>query len=300
MKPKILCPECQTEIKLGVEVCPGCGKTMDWTDVESDPRSDIDGKSDYESDAAGRSCPSCGTSNPADAEFCKSCGSRLQGSKKKQQGKPVQRPEKNRDVKRKDAESSPLFSPKVIFGFLGILVIFVVAMELFSGREPTAVTQQPNPAAQQMQMPAANLQVAAQITELEKQVEADPTDYKAMLSLANLAHDGRFFDKAIAYYKRYLQKNPKDANARVDLGICYFETDKLDEAQAEMKTALKYDPRHVQAHFNLGIVTLKARKFQESNEWFKKTIAIAPPNSEMGQQAKQFLEQHSSPLIQNK
>jgi Tfp pilus assembly protein PilF len=121
-----------------------------------------------------------------------------------------------------------------------------------------------------------------------------------MLKLANVAHDGRFFDKAIATYKRYLEKQPKDVNARVDLGICYFETDKLDDAEREMKAALKYDPKHLQAHYNLGIVALKARKIQESNEWFRKTIAIAPPNSEMGQNAKQFLEQHSSSLIQNK
>ena len=40
MKPKILCPECQTEIKLGTEVCPKCGKSLEWSDVESDPRSD--------------------------------------------------------------------------------------------------------------------------------------------------------------------------------------------------------------------------------------------------------------------
>lgn len=292
MKPKILCPECQTEIKLGVDICPGCGKPFEWDSVESDPRSD----------STRRVCPSCGTENPSEAEFCKSCGSRLQGSRGKgrQQAKAPQRSDKNRDTKKKDAASSPLFSPKVIFGFLGILVIFVVAVEIFSGREQAPVAQQTNRGAQQMQLPAANLQIAAQITELEKQVAANPTDYKAMLSLANLAHDGRFFDKAISYYKRYLEKNPKDANARVDLGICYFETDKLVEAESEMKTALKYDPKHIQAHFNLGIVSLKARKFQESNDWFRKTIAIAPPNSEMGQQAKQFLEQHSSPLIQNK
>lgn len=301
MKPKILCPECQTEIKFGVEVCPGCGKAFEWDAVESGPRSGAEARSDFQSVTTGKPCASCGTSNPHAAEFCSSCGSRLQAGKGKQQGKPSQRSDKNRGPKKQDAESGSLFSPKVIFGFLGLLVIFVLAMEFFSGREQAPVAQQqPGPGPQQMQLPAANLQIGAQVAELEKQVAANPTDYKAMLSLANLAHDGRFFDKAITYYKRYLVKNPKDANARVDLGICYFETDKLDEAQTEMKTALKYDPKHIQAHFNLGIVTLKARKFQESNEWFRKTIAIAPPNSEMGQQAKQFLEQHSSPLIQNK
>ena len=120
-----------------------------------------------------------------------------------------------------------------------------------------------------------------------------------LLTLANACQDGRFFDKAIAHYKRYLEKNPKDANARVDLGVCYYESGNSDEAQNQMLTALKYDPKHVSAHFNLGIVNLSARRIQEANGWFKKTIALSP-NSEMGQKAKQILEQHSSPLIQNK
>jgi tetratricopeptide (TPR) repeat protein len=114
-----------------------------------------------------------------------------------------------------------------------------------------------------------------------------------------MCQDGRFFDKAIAHYRKYLEKNPKDANARVDMGICFFETSNLDEARKEMEFALKYDPKHVPAHFNLGIVILRAGNVKEANEWFKKTIALAP-KSDMGQQAKQILEQHSSPLLQTK
>jgi Tfp pilus assembly protein PilF len=83
------------------------------------------------------------------------------------------------------------------------------------------------------------------------------------------------------------------------MGICYFETSNLEEARKEMEMALNHDPKHVAAHFNLGIVSLKGGKVKEANEWFKKTIALSP-TSDMGQQAKQILEQHSSPLIQNK
>ena len=117
-----------------------------------------------------------------------------------------------------------------------------------------------------------------------------------MLELANLSHDGRFYDKAIAYYKRYLEKNPKDVDARVDLGICYYDTGKFDEARKQMETGLKYDPKHLQGHFNLGIVNLGAGRVKEANEWFNKTIALAP-NSDVGRRAKQLLEQHSNPQI---
>lgn len=291
MKPRILCSECGKEIRWGNQNCSNCGSAIEWP-------TETDVTESAETPVVQRTCNRCGSENSADASFCSSCGAKLQGAQKQQaqSSRKSAKQEKGRDSKKRESDSSPLFSWKVIFGFLGLLLILVVAVELFSKREPTPIQEQA--AAPQMQ--AANIQLAGQISELEKQVAANPSDMQALLKLANMSHDGRFFDKAITYYKRYLDKNVKDANARVDLGICYFENGDNDAAQKEMLTALKYDPKHLQAHFNLGIVNLKARRIQEANDWFKKTIALAPPNSEIGQQAKQFLEQHSSPLIQNK
>jgi Tfp pilus assembly protein PilF len=291
MKPRILCAECGKEIHLGDHNCPNCGNPVEW-------QSESDVSVSAETSGNPRTCGRCGTENIADASFCSSCGAKLQGAQKQQaqSSRKSVKQEKGRDSKKRESDSSPLFSWKVIFGFLGLLLILVVAVELFSKREEAPIQEQA--AAPQMQ--TANIQLAGQISELEKQVAANPSDMQALLKLANMSHDGRFFDKAISYYKRYLERNAKDANARVDLGICYFENGNDDEAQKQMLVALKYDPKHLQAHFNLGIVNLKARRIQEANNWFKKTIALAPPNSEIGQQAKQFLEQHSSPLIQNK
>jgi tetratricopeptide (TPR) repeat protein len=291
MKPKTLCAECGNEVRWGEEKCSRCGVPLEWSDGANESGS-------VDASAESRACAKCGSENAADASFCNTCGAKLQGGAR-QQGPPSRqsvKKDKSRGQKKQDQASSPLVSWKIIFGFLGVLAILVVALELFSKREQAPVeTQTTAP-----QMPAANIQLAGQITELEKQVQANPTDMQVLLKLANMSHDGRFFDKAITYYKRYLEKNVRDANARVDLGICYFENGDTEEAQKQMLTALKYDPKHLQAHFNLGIVNLKARRIPEANDWFKKTIALAPPNSDIGQQAKQFLEQHSSPLIQNK
>ena len=291
MKPRILCGECGKEIRPGDQNCPNCGNAVEWA-TETEASESIDTTSGT------RTCNRCGTENVAEASFCSSCGAKLQGTKKQQvqSSRQPAKQEKGRGAKKRESDSSPLFSWKVIFGFLGLLLVLIIAIELFSKKEQATVQDQA--AAPQMQ--AANIQLAGQISELEKQVAANPADMQAVLKLANMSHDGRFFDKAITYYKRYLEKNAKDANARVDLGICYFENGDTEEAQKQMLAALKYDPKHLQAHFNLGIVNLKARRMQEANDWFKKTIALAPPNSEIGQQAKQFLEQHSSPLIQNK
>ncbi len=291
MKPRFSCSECGKEIRWGDEKCPNCGSVVEWP-TESDIIEPTEGL------GSPRTCNRCGTENDAAASFCSSCGAKLQGAKRQQAQSTRQsaKQPKGRDSKKRESDSSPLFSWKVIFGFLGLLLVLVIGIELFSKKEQAPVQEQ----ASTSQMPAANMQLAVQISELEKQVAANPDDMQTLLKLANMSHDGRFFDKAITHYKRYLEKNAKDANARVDLGICYFENGDLEEAQKQMQTALKYEPKHLQAHFNLGIVNLRARRIQEANDWFKKTIALAPPNSEIGQQAKQFLEQHSSPLIQNK
>lgn len=291
MKPKFVCTKCGKEITWGVQNCQGCGTHVEWP-VES--ATDESSRAEV----AVKACGKCGMENYPDASFCSSCGAQLKGSQK-QQGKGQRqggKQEKGRDQKKKEASSSPIFSWKIIFGFLGFLIVLIVALELFTNREQTPAGNQ----AATQQMPTADLAIAGQITELEKTLAANPSDMQTILKLANLSHDGRFFDKAISNYKKFLEKNPKDANARVDLGICYFESGQSDLAQKEMLAALKDDPKHLQAHFNLGIVNLKERRIQEANDWFKKTIALAPAGSEIGVQAKQFLDQHSSPLIQNK
>ena len=289
MKPRFQCTDCGAELAWGAENCPQCGKPVEWPSGEEETASESAGP---------KSCPKCGTENAAGASFCSSCGAKLPSSRHRdarKQGKDSRA--RKQEQRGKGSASGPLFSWKVIAGFVGFLVVLIVVLELFfNNRQPKPAP--PQQVAEQTQ--AVNMQLAAQITELEQQVAANPSDYQSILKLANMCQDARFFDKAITYYKRYLVKNPKDANARVDLGISYFEKDDLDQAQKEMETALKYDPKHLQATFNLGIVNLKARRIKEASDWFKKTIELAPPGSEISNQAKQFLEQHSSPLIQNK
>ena len=289
MRPRFSCAACEGEIQWGERFCRNCGKPVEWP-------ADAQGVELGEGPEGSAICKNCGSGNPAGAGFCGSCGAKLPTQAKstsdlRKAGKPRQA-----SGKEKEAQSSPLFSWKVIFGFLGVLLLILIGVEVFSPREQTGSQ---STSSTMSSAPVANMGAMNQITELEKRVSANPNDMQMLLTLANACQDGRFFDKAIAHYKRYLEKNPKDANARVDLGVCYYESGNSDEAQNQMLTALKYDPKHVSAHFNLGIVNLSARRIQEANGWFKKTIALSP-NSEMGQKAKQILEQHSSPLIQNK
>ena len=163
MKPRIQCAECGKEIPFGDHVCPHCGVAVEWS-----------GGTDASETAGGlehpMTCGRCGSENVADASFCNTCGAKLlAGPGKKVSLDPQSAKEgKGRGSKKKSADSTSLFSWKVIFAFLGFLVILVAAVELFSKKEETQDQTQ----AAASQMPAASIQVAGQITELEKQLSA--------------------------------------------------------------------------------------------------------------------------------
>jgi tetratricopeptide (TPR) repeat protein len=300
MRPKILCPECGSELQWGDRFCPNCGKPIDWqsSSEQSSTSHQAAGLQRSESQAARteRECKHCGAENPADSSFCKTCGADLRTGEKaagSREAKQVARKDsakKGSQASKKESDSGPSISWKTVVGFAAFLVVGVFVLELLTEKKPEVATHIHDDAEQTS---SANMQVLPQIEALEKAVVANPNDTKSILELANLLHDNRFYDRAIAYYQKYLEKNPKDSNARVDLGICYFDLGKLEEAEQHMKRALKDDPKHVLAHFNLGIVNLRAGKMKEANEWFKKTIALAP-NSQAAEQAKQYIEQHST------
>ncbi|MFH0992211.1 MAG: tetratricopeptide repeat protein [bacterium] len=235
------------------------------------------------------SCTECQAELRPGDRICNKCGAEIEwpefGGKAKKGS--------DASAQQKQSQGSVVSNWKTIGGVALFIVAGAVVIDLVmnpkSQPQPSAAPQQPGPT-----MAAPNMQVMPQIEELERKLAANPDDQQSMLQLANLLHDHRFFDRAVTYYAKFLEKNPKDPNARVDLGICYFELDKLDDAQKAMERALKEDPKHLQAHFNLGMVNLKAGKLKESNEWFKKTVALSP-TSDIGKQAQQFLMQHSNP-----
>ncbi|MBM4160401.1 MAG: tetratricopeptide repeat protein [Ignavibacteria bacterium] len=290
MKPTLLCAECQIEIRWGDRYCGNCGTPVEYPSDETASAGEAGGP------AGTLECGRCGAKSPADARYCSACGAELGGERVAALPKPAAKEarrqrgrERSARLEKKTAPSGPLFSWKTLAGFTGFLVVGVILLEILTGPKPVAV-----PSGATTQAPGANIQAIGQMAELEQRVAANPDDAELSLQLANFAYDHRFFDKAIVYYRKYLEKNPENTNARVDLGTSYYESGNATEAISEMESALKYDPKHLQAHFNLGVVNLGAGRVDVANEWFRKTIALAP-NSEIGKQAKRILEQHSNP-----
>lgn len=310
MKPKIYCPYCNTELRWGDKFCGNCGKKIEWSDVEQ-TQSTGDEHTVPQGDHDELTCSSCGTVNKPGAERCKRCGSDLRVHSAAMPGTapaaPKQAKRDQRSSKR-ELKSLPFLKSWKPAAALVVIVVAAVLVDNYVSKEniPEKAPEQQQAAVPQ-QPAGANMAALPQIQDMEAHVKANPADLGSTLQLANFLSDNRFYDKAITYYQAYLKKKPKDTNARVDMGICYKEIGQYDTSMREMKKALEYEPKHLFATFNLGIVALdeakmymdqgqmdKANEFiSESNDWFKKTVALAP-TSEVGKKAQQMLSQHSS------
>ena len=224
---------------------------------------------------------------------CRTCGSPLANARSASGSSS--RHEKREKSKKGNQAGSILPPWKIILGLFAVIALVLIVSEI---QKPAAVSTRAANSPASAESPGANMEALQHLKELEDQVKANPNDFKLLLDLANHLHDNRFWDKAIASYKKYLDKNPKDENARVDLGICYKENGDMASAKREMESVLKINPKHLNAKFNLGIVALSSGDLAASNEWFKKVVA-QDAESEVGQRAKQLLTQHNPQTLNN-
>jgi cytochrome c-type biogenesis protein CcmH/NrfG len=239
-------------------------------------------------------CTQCNASLALNAQFCPSCGAAIEWPGGGSSTERSAGPDRTGSTK-KDSRKQFAWTPLVIAA--GAVVVFLVAIMTDQRSSSVGVGTAAQPPMAQMApdgnaSQGADMHVLQEIEALESRVKADPSDMPSVLALANMLHDGRFYDRAVVTYQIYLKKRPTDANARVDMGVCMHESGRSKDGVTEIKRALKDDPRHIKAHFNLGIITLSMGDVKESNSWFKKTVEL-DPQSDVGQRAQQLLSQHN-------
>ena len=137
----------------------------------------------------------------------------------------------------------------------------------------------------------ADLSKLQEISDLEKQLAANPSNSELALKLGHLLNDSGFHEKAIEKYKEYLKSDSQNTDVIVDMGVCYYQFGDLSSAITTMEGAIKIDPNHQIGNFNLGIVNLSAGNHDIAISYWKKAVEINP-NSNIGQKAKNLIEQH--------
>ncbi len=311
------CNECNFEVNVKFSFCPECGTKVTFIEktdsIESDDANDQNSFSSKDIII----CENCGDENTVSTLFCESCGDTLdnnsktisednstyshiqkENSKKEslKSRKPVTATHSKSGIKKKkhpevktEYQTGNKLSNRQLGFIIGIVLFLSLIVLIGSGvfdKKPTVSFVPVESGSGQI-----NLQNLEKINQLEEIIKANPENHSAMLELANLQFDSGLFERAIIYYRQYLEVHPDNADARIDFGVCYYELREYDKAIKEMETALQYKADHQIGHFNLGIVNLAAGNSEKAKEWWQKTINIDPLSS-FGTRAKELIESH--------
>ena len=285
------CGECGFKLDHEFKFCPNCGNELENA-TNSDKTSTT---SKFEKFIV---CQNCGEDNLATHGNCSSCGVKLKGSfieRELTKTKSVKKQTKSKQPAKRKKESVQIKNEKTldskkILLVSSFVIVLILVLLISTGVFDSGLNENQQQTSNDTGS-GVNLANLNEITELENTVKANPNDKASMIKLANLLQDSGLFDRAIVYYRKYLEIDQTDSNARVDLGICYYNANDFQSAIAEMEIALQYQPKHQLAHLNLGIVNLTAGNVDESKEWFRKAIEI-DPNSQAGKRAQELLQSH--------
>ncbi|MEW5800150.1 MAG: tetratricopeptide repeat protein [Bacteroidota bacterium] len=273
MTSALHCPHCGASISAADKFCAHCGtKLISQTPESESPKT-------HQGTIV---CASCGRVNPMSEKICFGCGSPLDAAPAVTETKKESSVSKTQAKKKKKIPQT-----NYVIGIFIALAIVIIAVEYF--RSPSGDTHVHTPATQQSQ--PTDPSVVTEITNLEAKIKSDPKDSDALLRLANMLHDAKFYPRAIETYKQFLALKPNDADARVDMAICYFETDDAPRAVREIESVVKQYPKHQMAVFNLGVIHLSSGNMDEAKKWLKKAVEI-DSLSPAGQRARDLLHQH--------
>src|SRR5262245_6477921 len=108
----------------------------------------------------------------------------------------------------------------LLFLIAGFAVGFAALYYWTMHREPQIVTATPLPLAMagSSQSPAPPPVDMAEVRQLQDRIKANPSDYDALVQLANIHYDQKNYSDAEGLYKRALAVRGDDLDVRTDLG----------------------------------------------------------------------------------
>lgn len=133
------------------------------------------------------------------------------------------------------------------------------------------------PAQEQAAAEKMSPQLAAEIMQLQREINKNPNNASAWISLGNIWFDSNSNEDAIEAYTRALAITPDNANVLTDLGIMYRRARQFDKALESFQKAAAIDPSHRFARLNQGIVLLyDLGKKNEAIKVWEELLAMAP------------------------
>jgi hypothetical protein len=125
----------------------------------------------------------------------------------------------------------------------------------------------------------------AEIQRLRQQIEANPNDAEAILTLANLNFQISSWERARDLYERYLKLRPGDPDVLSDLGVTLHNLGRDDEAIEHFHKAQAAAPDHWRSVFNEVVVLGSANRFEDADRVLQKLKQMQPDNPDVARLA---------------
>ena len=154
-------------------------------------------------------------------------------------------------------------------------------------------------------------ELKAEIARLEKQLTADPKNYRllfdlgnayaaypskeeeakeaftkaiglnpkyveAMVNLGGLYSDQEQQKEAIEWFEKALALDPENCKARSNLGNAYYAEQRYADAMFEYRRAIEKDPSCCSAMYNIAVAFADAGLFRDAVNWWKKVEQRCP------------------------
>jgi tetratricopeptide (TPR) repeat protein len=122
-------------------------------------------------------------------------------------------------------------------------------------------------------------QYAAEVPDLQKAVDAAPTDLAALQALAVAQYNSNDYDGATGTYLKMLQISD-DPMTRNNYANVLRDAGKKDEAKAEYLKAITADPTLTVAYLNLSVMYAAEKNITEANKILDQGIAALPADDQ--------------------
>jgi len=161
---------------------------------------------------------------------------------------------------------------------------------------------------------AVQLEIAQKqqvIDQAQALVDKNPADAQALKSLGNAylelgllqTDDGdvngsfRSYKAAADAYQSYIGLAPEDVDARIDLGYTYYNLLMFEVAERELKAVTVAAPNNQRGWHVYGVVLNRLEKTDEAIAAWQHSYDLNP-DSTIGQESRQFMDQASSGVLQ--
>jgi tetratricopeptide (TPR) repeat protein len=113
-------------------------------------------------------------------------------------------------------------------------------------------------------------------TSFETALRLNPKYVEALVNLGSLYSDLSQHGEAITHFEKALSLNPDDCKARSNLGNAYYALERYPDAMYEYRRAIEIDPKCYSALYNIAVAFADAGLFREAVRWWKKVERVAP------------------------